>query len=153
MAAHAAACFEPRPGAHVATPRRGYVHHGIYVGQGRVVHYAGFSRLLLTGPVCESAVPEFTRGRDLWVLERHAPCFAPDEVIRRARSRLGEDAYRLLSNNCEHFCLWCLTGEARSEQVERLLQKAGGLLRRRRHCDIRATSALPANGLEVPVFI
>jgi Lecithin retinol acyltransferase len=26
------------------------------------------------------------------------------EVMRRARSRLGEDRYRLLSNNCEHFC-------------------------------------------------
>lgn len=39
------------PGAHLTTPRRGYVHHGIYAGDGRVVHYAGFSRILRRGPV------------------------------------------------------------------------------------------------------
>lgn len=36
-------------------------------------------------------------------------------------ARLGEDDYRLLTNNCEHFCIWCLSGESRSEQVEALL--------------------------------
>lgn len=25
-------------GAHLTTPRRGYVHHGIYAGSGRVIH-------------------------------------------------------------------------------------------------------------------
>jgi hypothetical protein len=41
--------------------------------------------------------------------------------MRRARSRLGENRYRLLRNNCEHFCEWCLQDEHRSYQVERLL--------------------------------
>lgn len=48
------------------------------------------------------------------------PRFEREEVIRRARSRIGENRYRLLSNNCEHFCEWCLRGEHRSEQVERI---------------------------------
>ena len=39
-------------------------------------------------------------------------------AVERARSRLGEDRYRLWSNNCEHFVHWCLTGSARSRQVE-----------------------------------
>ncbi len=47
--------------------------------------------------------------------------FDGQEVIRRARSRIGEKCYRLLTNNCEHFCEWCLHGEPRSEQVERAL--------------------------------
>jgi Lecithin retinol acyltransferase len=42
-------------------------------------------------------------------------------VVVRARSRLGEDRYRLTTNNCEHFCHWCLTGEPRSAQVDRLV--------------------------------
>jgi hypothetical protein len=42
-------------------------------------------------------------------------------VARRARSRLGEDRYRIFSNNCEHFSEWCLQGVSRSYQVERLL--------------------------------
>ena len=29
--------------------------------------------------------------------------------------------YRVESNNCEHFCHWCLSGENRSVQVDRLL--------------------------------
>jgi Lecithin retinol acyltransferase len=28
-------------GTHLVVSRRGYRHHGIYVGQGRVIHYAG----------------------------------------------------------------------------------------------------------------
>ncbi|BDB29338.1 hypothetical protein CTP10_R67520 (plasmid) [Cupriavidus sp. P-10] len=43
------------------------------------------------------------------------------EIVRRATARLGEDDYRLLTNNCEHFCTWYPSGENRSEQVEALL--------------------------------
>jgi hypothetical protein len=41
-------------------------------------------------------------------------------VVERVRSRLGEHRYRLLTNNCEHFCEWALRGESRSVQIERL---------------------------------
>ena len=41
------------------------------------------------------------------------------QILQRARSRLGERVFRLLSNYCEHFCNWCITGHHRSEQVER----------------------------------
>jgi hypothetical protein len=44
-------------------------------------------------------------------------------VVARARSRLGEERYRTLSNNCEHFCTWCIHGENRSCQVELLRAK------------------------------
>jgi hypothetical protein len=66
----------------------------------------------------ETSLADFGRGRPVWI-KFHAPSnFEPREVIRRARSRVGEDRYRLLTNNCEHFCEWCLRGEARSYQVE-----------------------------------
>ena len=39
------------PGTHLVTSRRGYAHHGIYVGGGMVVHYAGLCQLLHSGPV------------------------------------------------------------------------------------------------------
>ena len=33
----------------------------------------------------------------------------PDhEVVRRAKSRLGETEYSLMSNNCETYIMWCL---------------------------------------------
>ena len=111
-------------GAHLVTPRFGYAHHGIYVGNGKVVHYAGLSRaLVLRGPVEEVSLEEFADGRTVVIKSRPRPRFAPHEVVARARSRLGEDRYRLTTNNCEHFCEWCLSDESRSEQVERIVNK------------------------------
>ena len=118
----AAACEPFAPGAHLVTPRRGYTHHGIYVGGGRVVHYAGWSRAALTcRPVEEVSLEQFAGGHGATALADTPRRFAPAEVVARARSRLGEDRYRIASNNCEHFCHWCLSGESRSVQVERLL--------------------------------
>lgn len=111
-------------GAHLVTPRFGYAHHGIYIGGNRVVHYAGLSRaLLLRGPVEEVTLEQFAAGRAVSIKARTRSQFAPHEIVARARSRLGEDRYRLTSNNCEHFCEWCLSGESRSEQVERALAR------------------------------
>jgi hypothetical protein len=106
------------PGAHLTTPRRGYVHHGIYAGEGRVIHYRGFDRLLRRGPVEEVSIDEFARGRAVAVKSRVASKFDAAARIERARSRLGESSYRLWSNNCEHFVEWCITGTSRSAQVD-----------------------------------
>lgn len=105
-------------GAHLTTPRRGYVHHGIYVGNGRVIHYGGFNRLFRRRPVEEIPIEKFTRGRGFAVKPRVAPAFSGTACVERARSRLGEDCYRFWSNNCEHFCEWCIAGASRSPQVE-----------------------------------
>jgi Lecithin retinol acyltransferase len=116
-------------GAHIVTPRRGYLHHGIYVGDGKVVHYAGLCYGLHRGPVEEVTLARFGSGRPVWIRFSGASNFGPKETVRRARSRLGEDRYRLLTNNCEHFCEWCLRGTPRSHQVEALLTQPGRALR------------------------
>jgi len=113
---------EPPLGAHLVTPRIGFVHHGIYVGEGRVMHCGGVSGLLPRGPVEEVSLQFFRRGRPVAVRGGALPRFSAQEVIERARSRLGENGYRLLTNNCEHFCEWCLRGRHRSYQVERLIR-------------------------------
>jgi len=103
------------------TPRRGYVHHGIYVGDGKVVHYAGLAHGLRRGPVEEISLARFANGYPVCVRSDASLEFEHWEIIRRARSRVGEDHYRLLTNNCEHFCEWCLYGVHRSYQVEEWL--------------------------------
>jgi hypothetical protein len=114
--------------SHVVTPRRGYLHHGIYVGNGQVVHYTGLAYGLRRGPVEEVSLSRFTRDHPVWVISDAPSTFDGLEIIRRARSRVGEDRYRLLSNNCEHFCEWCLRGENRSYQVEAWLAHPGRTL-------------------------
>ncbi|WP_296225693.1 lecithin retinol acyltransferase family protein [Ralstonia sp. UBA689] len=105
-------------GAHLVTERKGYAHHGIYVGDGQVIHYAGFSRCQRRGPVQRTSIAGFSCGFSVYVQLDVCPAYDGEEVARRAKSRLGENDYRLLSNNCEHFCSWCLFGECRSPQVE-----------------------------------
>jgi hypothetical protein len=112
-------------GAHLTTPRRGYIHHGIYAGRGRVIHYRGLDPLLRRGPVEETSIEQFTRGRPLSVRTPKVSAFCGEARVARARSRLGEDRYRLWSNNCEHFVEWCISGLARSTQVERWARRLG----------------------------
>ncbi|AGW91366.1 hydrolase [Ralstonia pickettii DTP0602] len=110
-------------GAHLVTERHGYVHHGIYAGAGRVIHYAGFARALQAAPVEETTLEGFAAGHGIAVKPEPCARFAGPHAVERARSRLGENAYRLLTNNCEHFCSWCLSGESRSEQVETCMRR------------------------------
>jgi len=64
----------------------------------------------------------FALGRPVRIVEHLKSAYSPEEIVRRAQSRLGENDYRLLTNNCEHFCNWCLSGVSHSDQVQRPLQ-------------------------------
>lgn len=112
---------EPPIGAHLVTPRTAYWHHGLYVGNGKVVHYAGWSRAFHRGPIEEISLDEFASGRAIWITQYRRREFSGKEAVARARSRIGEARYRLLTNNCEHFCNWCISGHNRSYQADKLL--------------------------------
>lgn len=111
----------PARGAHLVTPWMGFAHHGIYAGDGRVVHYGALMYDIIRKPVEEVTIEQFAEGRPVFVVEHGEPCLDVDEVLCRARSRLGEKRYRLFTNNCEHFAEWCLHGVARSFQAETAL--------------------------------
>ena len=42
-------------------------------------------------------------------------------AVERGRSRIGAEGYSLPVNNCEHFAVWCRTGESESSQVDDVL--------------------------------
>jgi hypothetical protein len=108
-------------GCWLVTPRRGYTHHGVYVGDGQVVHYAGLSRSWRRGSVEVASLSDFSVGHGLWMKGTPTARYIGGPAAQRALSRVGEDRYRVMTNNCEHFCAWCLDGENRSRQVERWL--------------------------------
>jgi hypothetical protein len=90
-----------------------YQHHGIDCGDGTVIHYRKPSEIVECTPFSI-----FSKGNTVYVKEYTAEfCFVPNVVIQRARSRLGENRYNLLFNNCEHFATWCKTGIGDSKQV------------------------------------
>ena len=39
------------------------------------------------------------------------------------RSRMHENHYHLIINNCEHLCSWAITGIESSTQVERMMHR------------------------------
>ena len=115
------------PGTHLVSPRTGYQHHGIYVGGGRVIHYAGFDTPFRSGPVEEVTLDEFTRGEPVQVKVWQSPRFPGETAVKRARARLGEDRYSLWANNCEHFAEWCISGTSRSPQVDTSMKWLRGI--------------------------
>ena len=105
-------------GDHLAIQRLGYSHHGLYVGNGQVIHYQGsFANDDQTGQIGLSMLDDFHRGQPLQVVSHSSRPFSPEECVARAFSRLGEQDYHLLFNNCEHFVLWCIEDRHSSPQV------------------------------------
>ena len=101
---------------HLKVPRQHglFLHHGIDLGDGTVAHYLEGREIL------RSPLDEFSRGQTLSVVS-HEQASPTSVTLRRAMSRIGEQNYNLLFNNCEHFANWCKTGRHRSGQVEDLL--------------------------------
>ena len=94
-----------------------YKHQGIDCGDGTVIHYRKPSEI-----VERTSIATFSRGNPVYVVEDYEEfCFVPDVVVARAESRLGENKYNLLFNNCEHFASWCKTGISNSRQVREFL--------------------------------
>jgi Lecithin retinol acyltransferase len=112
---------EPELGAHLVTPWFGFAHHGIYIGNGRVIQYGALMFNLIRKPVEDVSMARFASGRAVFVVQHAECCLSAAEVVHRARSRLGERRYRLFSNNCEHFVEWCLHDVGRSFQAESAL--------------------------------
>ena len=123
---------------HLQVPRQHglFNHHGIDLGDGTVAHYLEGREIL------RSSTDEFSQGQPLSVIE-HADASPVRVTLQRAMSRIGEQNYNLLFNNCEHFATWCKTGKHRSGQIDSVLERA-------RHWSELMPSAL-MRGLELLV--
>ncbi|WHZ02780.1 lecithin retinol acyltransferase family protein [Neobacillus sp. YX16] len=117
-----------------------YRHFGIYIGNDRVIHFAGptsdfdfksFSKM----EIREDSMTRFLlQSKSYFVFDCEAKenksiftknllvAYSPEETVQRAKSKLGENKYNLAINNCEHFAIWCKTGLHKSKQVDKVLQ-------------------------------
>ena len=104
---------------HLQVPRQHglFNHHGIDLGDGTVAHYLEGREIL------RSSTDDFSQGQPLTVIA-HADASPTRVTLQRAMSRIGEQNYNLLFNNCEHFATWCKTGRHRSGQIDSVLERA-----------------------------
>ncbi|MCX7412898.1 MAG: lecithin retinol acyltransferase family protein [Planctomycetia bacterium] len=109
-----------------------YMHHGIDVGDGTVVHArpANFSRPLAGGSVVRTSLAEFAGGSPVLVTTEPQAAFPPEEIVDRALSHVGRDGYCPMVDNCEHFVTWCATGARASRQVEIVIGRIGSAAKR-----------------------
>ena len=111
----------PQPGDHLVSPRTGYQHHGLYLGDHQVIHYQGFSAGELSGQITITSLAEFCQEHDYHIHHHETRAYNREESMDRAYSRLGEAHYSTLFNNCEHFVLWCIEGFHYSKQINLLI--------------------------------
>ncbi|MBB6055505.1 lecithin retinol acyltransferase family protein [Tolumonas osonensis] len=108
-------------GDHLVTPRIGYTHHGLYLGNKEVIHYAGSSLGGPAGRITLVSLDEFCQGNGCTVREYPIRIYGRKESVQRAYKRLGEAQYDVLLNNCEQFVTWSIMGFAYSEQINELV--------------------------------
>jgi len=124
---------EPPIGAHLITSRKGYNHHGLYIGRGKVIHYSGMARsigykelgelpnLIRYGSIVKTSLNFFCDGHGYRIKPHPHPKFTGEQAVERAKKRLFERSYYIYSNNCEHFVNWCIDDEFRSPFVTKII--------------------------------
>jgi len=105
-----------------------YMHHGIDVGDGTVVHARpdDFRSPLAGGRVERTSLAEFAGGGRVLVTTEPPATYPPDEVVARALDHVGREGYCPVIDNCEHFATWCATGARASRQVDIVLARISG---------------------------
>ena len=106
-----------------------YSHYGIYVEEPdgpRVIHYTGENGPQdINGIVRETPISVFLNGETEYSVcyldpKKYKTIYSGKKTVERAKKKLGKRGYNLLLNNCEHFAVWCKTGEKKSSQVRDL---------------------------------
>ena len=96
-----------------------YLHHGIDVGDGTVVHARPDDprRPFGGGRVVRTSLAEFAGGAAVREIADPPAVFPPPHIVARALRHRGRPGYCPVVDNCEHFATWCATGRRESRQV------------------------------------
>ena len=86
------------------------------------------NKIHISAPSTNSCLPEYDNGISILDIIENVVngksssekyhLYSPDETIARAKSRLGESNYTLITENCEYYAIWCKTGVDESYQVK-----------------------------------
>ena len=115
-----------KPGDHIYVRRKGilYSHHGIYAGEGSVIHFKGLEKEKINPVVKETDFDHFLQGGKLRRRDYKKRLPHP-ETLKIAKKELSKSGYSLGLNNCEHFVSHCATGKRKSKQIRRTV---GGII-------------------------
>ena len=109
-----------------------YYHHGIYVGDDRVVQFGGQLWNKPRSGIDEVTLERFSKRGVPEILDHTnlrfpggmplPPTYPPERIVARARCLVETQprgVYNLFGRNCETIALWCVCGWAESLQRQR----------------------------------
>ena len=118
------------PGDLIVFERTLYKHYAVNVGDGEIVHLtapegggiaahmnscsANSQKAVVKKEKYEDVFKEGDKAYKEQLTNDHLP---RQEIVKRAKSRIGQQGYHLLSYNCEHFARWCCYGVWESTQA------------------------------------
>lgn len=112
---------KPKTGSVIGVARAAYKHYGIYIGNNKVVHFSSESgENFASNTIIETDMSFFMQDSDRFFMikfDKNTDVFNAKETKKRALDQIGAGEYNLIFNNCEHFAMWCKTGEKTSDQV------------------------------------
>jgi len=111
-------------GDHICVRRLVYSHHGIYAGDGNVIHYTGEEKEKKASLIRETDIEAFLKGGKLR-RRNYKKRLPPSETLGLAKKHLSDNRYSIAFNNCEHFATYCATGKRKSRQLR---EAVGGLV-------------------------
>ena len=116
------------PGDHIRVKRPLYYHHGIYVGEGKVIHYSGKEGDSVDRP---DQVEVIETNMDFFLQDGIAEVAKPSlkeslfvrnkaEAVKLAKAAVGRKEYNFLHNNCETLANECCYKKTLTSQIEDL---------------------------------
>ena len=115
----------PKPSQIIRTKVSFYYHYGIFISDDEIIQFGlpnAPSNLSENIRVLATDIITFLGGGELETAiparEEKKRMRSPKEIIKIARSRIGEGGYDILHNNCEHFVNSCVFGTNTSSFVE-----------------------------------
>lgn len=118
-------------GDHIRVKRPYYYHHGVYVGDGMVIHFTGEQNDSISEPekvlVRKTTIEFFANGTIVekaklsFLEKRHAK--NRKIVVEEAEKAVGEGNYDFLHNNCEDFANRVCYNKKLSSQIDDIKDK------------------------------
>lgn len=118
-------------GDHIRVKRPYYYHHGVYVGDGMVIHFTGEQNDSISEPekvlVRKTTIEFFANGTIVekaklsFLEKRHAK--NRKIVVEEAEKVVGEGNYDFLHNNCEDFANRVCYNKKLSSQIDDIKDK------------------------------
>ncbi len=110
---------EPFPGAQIRAARPSYYHHGIYIGDDKVIHFGegnsdtdiqnAEANTVHISDLSEFLCGAFPEVRSYSIKEKLI-LRKSTAIVAEAKKMLGSKGYNLITNNCEHFSNLCAFG-------------------------------------------